>query len=450
MVQAGVDLVRVNFSHGDLIYHQRRIKAVRQCAEEMGRHVGILADMQGPKVRVARFQNGRVMLEAGQRFILDPCHLPDEGNARQVGVDYPELASDVRPGQTLLLDDGKIVLFVEEVRGNQIVTSVRTGGELSNHKGINLQGGGLSVSALTTKDLQDMQHIAALAVDYVAISFVRSGADILEARRLLREAGSGAGIIAKIERVEAVAEIAAIIAASDGVMVARGDLAVEIGDAEVPAIQKQIIQLARTMNKPVITATQMMESMIKSPTPTRAEVSDVANAVLDLSDAVMLSAETAVGAHPATVIETMARICLTVEKQPATQISRHRLERRFERVDEITAMAAMYAANHMDIKAVASVSASGSTPLWMSRIRTGIPIYGLSCRPEALGLMTLYRSVNPVFFATENMPRHEVETLVVAELVQRGFVQRDDLVIITLGDLAGEHGGTNSMKIVRV
>ena len=450
MVLAGIDMVRVNFSHGSLAEHSERIAAVRDCADRLERQVGILADLQGPKIRIAGFRHGQVRLQPGQQFVLDSSLPRAAGTIDGVGTDYKALCTDVEPGSTLLLDDGRIILQVDAIQGTRIVTTVAVGGVLSDKKGINLKGGGLSAAALTEKDRQDLSHVTDLGVDYVALSFVRGADDIQTARRLLGKAGDGIGIIAKIERTEAIANIEDIILVSDGVMVARGDLAIEIGDAEVPAIQKQIIQRARAMNKPVITATQMMESMISSAVPTRAEVSDVANAILDGTDAVMLSAETAVGDHPATVVEAVARVCLSAEKQPATRTSRHRIEYRFNRVDEVIAMSAMYAANHMHIKAVAAISASGTTPLWMSRIRTGIPIYGMSHRRRSLGRMTLYRNVYPVYFDMTRLEYSEVKVKVIAELKRRGLVQPDDLVIITRGEQAGRHGGTNAMEIVTV
>ncbi len=450
MIQAGVDLVRVNFSHGDIQEHRDRIEAVRTCAAKLKQQVGILVDLQGPKIRIAKFAEGSIELHPDATFTIDTQMPASNGTAEQVGTDYPKLAHDVRKGDLLLLDDGKIVLQVEKITGARVQTRVRVGGRLSDSKGINLKGGGLSAGALTAKDRQDLQYAAQLQADYVAVSFVRSSEDIKEAQALLKDAGGNASIIAKIERVDALNNIEEIIADSGGVMVARGDLAIEIGDAEVPAIQKQIIHMARSMNKPVITATQMMESMISSALPTKAEVSDVANAILDGTDAVMLSAETAVGKHPAIVVEAVARVCLAVEKQPVTRTSRHRIDYQFERVDEVIAMAAMYAANHMTIKAVAAISASGTTPLWMSRIRTGIPIYGLSRHTEALGKMTLYRNVYPIYFDMAQVEPHSVISKTIEQLCQRRLVQAGDLVIVTRGDLAGVHGGTNSMKIVRV
>ncbi len=449
MIRAGVDLVRVNFSHGHFQEHRERIQAVRACAAKLNRQVGILIDLQGPKIRIAQFEDGYVQLHPEATFCID-THLPESnGTLSQVGTDYPNLARDVRAGDILLLDDGRIVLRVENVDRTRVQTRVQVGGRLSNKKGINLKGGGLSAAALTEKDRQDLHYAAQLKADYVAVSFVRGCEDIREARCLLKDAGGHCGLIAKIERTEAITNIKEIIAESDGVMVARGDLAIEIGDAEVPAIQKQIIQLARSMNKPVITATQMMESMISSAVPTRAEVSDVANAILDGTDAVMLSAETAVGNHPATVVDAVSRVCLAVERQPVTRTSRHRIDNHFERVDEVIAMAAMYAANHMRIKAVAAISASGTTPLWMSRIRTGIPIYGLSNQTESLGRMTLYRNVYPLYWDIAQVKPHHIVPEAIGQLLQRELVQAGDLVIITRGDHAGVHGGTNTLKIVK-
>jgi pyruvate kinase len=450
MLQVGVDLIRVNFSHGTIDKHKQRVEAVRACAEKLGRQIGILVDLQGPKIRIAKFAEGSIALDPGMPFTIDTQLAPMGGTQTQVGTEYPHLAQDVNIGDKLLLDDGRIVLRVRRINGSRIETEVQVGGKLSDHKGINLKGGGLSAGAITRKDREDIKYAAQFGADYVAISFPGCADDIDEARKLLERAGGSAGIIAKIERAEAVEKIDAIIQAADGVMVARGDLAVEIGDAEVPAIQKRIIRRAREMNKPVITATQMMESMISSTIPTRAEVSDVANAILDGTDAVMLSAETAVGDHPAKVVAAVSRVCRAVERQPVMRRSRHRIDHRFERVDEVIAMAAMYTANHMRIKAIAAISASGTTPLWMSRIRTGIPIYGLSDQSTALGKMTLYRNVFPISLQLTQLSPGDIRTRVITELRHRKLVQSGDHVILTKGDHPGVHGSTNIMKIVRV
>ena len=450
LIQADIDLVRINFSHGKLSDHQNRVEAIRTHAGNIQGQIGILADLQGPKIRIARFEKDRVTLDTGAAFVLDASLPASAGTDEAVGVDYKDLAKDVKPWDILLLDDGRIELEVTRIEGPRVICTVQTGGELSNNKGINLRGGGLSAGALTDKDREDLKAAAAMQVDYIAISFVRSAADIKEARRLADEIGCTAGIIAKIERAEAVETIDDIIRVSDGVMIARGDLGVEIGDAEVPAIQKHIIGRARSLDKPVITATQMMESMIHSPVPTRAEVSDVANAVMDGTDAIMLSGETAVGKYPDKVITAAERICLAAERQPSTTVSGHRVECRFERVDEAISMSAMYAANHLDIKAIVALTESGSTPLWMSRIRTAIPIFGLSRNPAALGKMTLYRDVYPLYFDVTRYGRNEIKRKAIDELESCGWLKAGDMAILIKGDRDGVYGGTNSLKIVEV
>ncbi|RMD80588.1 MAG: pyruvate kinase [Gammaproteobacteria bacterium] len=450
IIAAGVDVVRVNFSHGDLADHRRRVEAVRDRACAHGRQVGVLCDLQGPKIRIGRFREGPVHLEEGDRFILDASLPLDAGTRERVGVTYRDLPSDVDRGDTLLLDDGRIVLWVEQVTGPEITCKVVVGGELSDSKGINRQGGGLSAAALTDKDRADIRAAAELRADYLAVSFPRSAADVHTARELLRAAGGHGGVVAKIERAEAVDDLEEIVAASDAVMIARGDLGVEIGDAGLPAVQKHIISLARTMNRAVITATQMMESMVENPIPTRAEVFDVANAVLDGTDAVMLSAETATGRYPARAVGAMDRICREAEKQPAATTSSHRLNTRFGRIDEAIAMAAMYTANHLGVRAIAALTESGATPLWMSRISSGIPIYALTPHEETRRKVTLYRGVYPVAFQVESTDHAYVNRLAIEELMRRDAVREGDLVIITKGDLIGVHGGTNAMKIVRV
>jgi pyruvate kinase len=450
LIRAGIDLVRINFSHGTLADHQRRVNIVRKCAGSLDREVGILADLQGPKTRIARFQKGPIHLVPGQKFLLDAGLAEFEGSQEAVGIDYKQLPEDVYPGDFLLLDDGRVELQVDRIDNLKIICTVKSGGELSDNKGINRKGGGLSAGALTVKDHADLEAAVAMQVDYIAVSFVRNGSDIRTAMQILNEKGGTAGVIAKIERSEAIEAVDEIIQASDGIMIARGDLGVEIGDAEVPAIQKQIIQRSRSLDKPVITATQMMESMIQSPVPTRAEVSDVANAVIDGTDAVMLSGETAVGKHPQKVVIAAERACLAVERQPSTRISGHRVDCRFKRVDEAISMSAMYAANHLDIKAIVALTESGSTPLWMSRIRTAIPIYGLSRHSASLGKMTLYRNVYPLFFDVTRYQRDEIKREAVRVLERRGLLNTGDMAIITKGDQDGVYGMTNAMKIVEV
>jgi len=448
MVQAGVDVVRMNFSHGTADDHKARAEGIRAAAAKYGRTVGILGDLQGPKIRVGKFESGKITLVIGESFILDAqCPL---GNQERVGLDYKDLPKDVVNGDILLLDDGRLKLVVEGVRGQEIHTRVIVGGDLSNNKGINRQGGGLTAPALTAKDMDDIKTAAQIGVDFVAVSFPKSAADMYMARQLLRAAGSQAVLIAKIERVEAVANLAEILDASDGVMVARGDLAVEVGDAAVPALQKKMIRMARDKNKLTITATQMMESMITSPVPTRAEVSDVANAVLDGTDAVMLSAETAAGKYPVETVESMARICVEAERSADVTLDREFLDRVFTRIDQSIAMAAIWTAHHLKVKAIAALTQSGSTALWMSRMNSGVPIYALTPDAESVGRMVLYRGVCPLPMKQQHTDRELLLAEAEQLLIDRGVVEKGDLIALTIGEPIGTTGGTNTLKIVRV
>jgi len=450
MVRAGVDVVRLNFSHGSAKDHLQRAALVKDIARKTGRTVGIMADLQGPKIRVGKFKDGKVTLAKGQKFVLDAtCELGDES---RVGLDYKELPRDVAEGAVLLLDDGKIVLDVTSVRGAEVHTVVRHGGVLSNNKGINRQGGGLSAAALTAKDMEDIRIAAQLQADYLAVSFPKSGADMYMARELQRAAGGKALLIAKIERAEAVGNDALrdIINACDGIMVARGDLAVEVGDASVPALQKKMIRLARELNRLTITATQMMESMISSPIPTRAEVSDVANAVLDGTDAVMLSAETASGRYPVEVIEAMDRICVEAEQTQPLNLEQDFLNRVFTRVDQSIAMAALFTAYHMKAKAIATLTESGSTALWMSRMNCGVPIYALTSLTSTRYRCALLRDVYPLMVKYVGHDREELLAEAENVLVTHGVVKVGDLIVLTIGEPIGKAGGTNTMKIVRV
>ena len=450
IVRAGVDVVRLNFSHGSAEDHRTRAKLVREEATRQGRTVGVLGDLQGPKIRIDRFVEGKVWLEEGAPFTLDAELDRDAGDVTRVGLTYKGLPADVNPGDVLLLDDGRVVLEVDRVEGAQIRTHVVVGGDLSNNKGINRQGGGLSASALTDKDREDIRTAAEIGVDYLAVSFPRCADDMHETRRLLKEAGGEAGLVAKIERAEALDAIDEIILASEVIMIARGDLGVEIGDAELPGVQKDLIQKARSMNRVVITATQMMESMIANPIPTRAEVFDVANAVLDGTDAVMLSGETAAGRYPAKAITSMGLICEAAEQRRSARESHHRMDLRFEYVDEAIAMATMYAANHLDVRAIAAMTESGSTALWMSRISSGIPVYALTRHERTGRKVALYRGVYPMAFETIQASHAEANRQALQLLLDQGVVQEGDLVIFTKGDMMGMHGGTNAMKILRV
>ncbi|OUE37560.1 pyruvate kinase [Billgrantia desiderata SP1] len=454
MIRTGVDVVRLNFSHGSAADHRRRLIAVRQIADRLGRSVAALGDLQGPKIRIARFRDGAVTLAAGQPFVLDMALDSDAGDTSRVGCDYKQLIDDVAPGDRLLLDDGRLVLDVERIEGQQVHTTVVTGGKLSNNKGINKQGGGLSAPALTDKDKADLETAIEIGVDYLAVSFPRSAEDMREARRLLGEAGKEIGLVAKLERAEAVADEATldgIIEASEAVMVARGDLGVEIGDEKLIGMQKRIIKRARTLNRAVITATQMMESMIGSPLPTRAEVFDVANAVLDGTDAVMLSAETAAGDYPVETLEAMRRVCLGAERERIAQESGHRIHEGFSRIDETIALSAMYAANHLTgVAAIACMTSTGYTPLIASRIRSGLPIVGLAHSPIAQRRMALYRGVVSLPFDTSAMAASELNDRALALLVQQGIAEPGDHVILTRGDHMNAHGGTNTLKILEV
>ncbi len=451
LIKAGVDVVRLNYSHGTHEEQAKRAEMVREAGEKFGRVVGVLADMQGPKIRTERFKNKKVELTKGDKFILDADMDPAEGTQEAVGITYKGLVTDVRPGNTLLLDDGRMILDVERVEGNKIHCIVAQTGVLSDKKGINLLGGGLSAPALTEKDKADIKAAAAIQADYVAISFPKSADDINQARQLLRDAGGYGGIVSKIERAEALEVIDEIIDASDAIMVARGDLGVEVGDAELPAIQKDLISRARAKDRVVITATQMMESMIENLIPTRAEVFDVANAVHDGTDAVMLSGETAAGAHPVKVVEAMSRICESAEQHPRAKVSDHRIELTFGRVDEALAMATMYTANHLDVDCIAALTESGSTVLWMSRISSGIPIYALSRRLQTRRKVTLYRGVYPTSIDFEKIGPYNMSSKVAKLLEEKGIVSEGDRIIITRGDMLGdEGGGTNAMKVITI
>lgn len=450
VILAGAVVFRANFSHGPTEMQDKRIKLVRDIAAKHNRTVAILVDLQGPKIRIGRFKNNKIILNEGRSFVLDTELADDAGDEHTVGLAYKNLPNDVRTRDVLLLDDGKIVFEVKSVERTKIHCVVTVGGELSNNKGINKQGGGLSAEALTEKDKKDIKDAVRLHADFIAVSFPRNGNDIQHARELLKAAGGSMGIIAKIERAEAVTNIEEIIQESDGVMIARGDLGVEIGDAELPAMQKKIIRIARKFNKPVITATQMLETMITNTIPTRAEVSDVANAVLDNTDAVMLSGETAVGLYPDKAVAAMDRICLSAEKHRSIQSMRYIKDQQLKQQDEAIAVATMYTANHLDIKAIIALTESGTTPLLMSRVNSNIPIYALSRHDTTLRRMTLFRGVYPIPFDATHIDRRILNKAAIDELLKRNILQKGDWVIITKGDLIGVHGRTNSMKIVTV
>jgi pyruvate kinase len=450
IIRAGVDVVRMNFSHGTAQDHMKRAEIVRAAAAAAGRTVGILADLQGPKIRVRKFENDKVVLNKGDAFILD-ASMDGLGNQQRVGLDYKELPNDVDVGTVLLLNDGMLEFHVTAVKGTEVHCAVVRGGVLSNNKGINRKGGGLTAPALTEKDKEDIKTAALIKADYLAVSFPRSADDMKMARELMHAAGGKSLLMAKIERAEAIPVLGEIIDASDAIMVARGDLSVEVGDASVPGLQKRMIKMARARNKLVITATQMMESMITNPIPTRAEVSDVANAVLDGTDGVMLSAETAVGDYPVETIEAMVRICLKAEKETGENSTDRRYTvQKFSRVDQSIAMSALFAASHFKVKAIVALTQSGSTALWMSRMNAGVPIFALTPVKETLTKVTLFSGVHPITFHSNAKDQtHELRN---AEqtLLDQGLVAEGDLVVMTVGEAVGKAGHTNTMKIVRI
>ncbi|MDO9206373.1 pyruvate kinase [Methylotenera sp.] len=448
MIMAGVNVVRLNFSHGNAEEHINRAEMVRAIAAKLNRPIGVLCDLQGPKIRIGKFELGKVTLKTGDLFILDSdCQL---GNQDHVGLDYKALPQEVAEGVILLLDDGRITMQVDRVKGNQIHCLVLNGGILSNNKGINRQGGGLSADALTKKDREDIKTAVALEADYIAMSFPKTALDVELARTLVKKAGGTASIIAKIERAEAIDNLESIIEASDAIMVARGDLGVEVGDAAVPGLQKRMIRMARVQNKLVITATQMMESMITSPIPTRAEVSDVANAVLDGTDAVMLSAETAAGQYPLETVQAVHRVVMEAEKEYYIQEHVKKLDQVFVRTDEAIAAAAIYTAQHLKVKAIAALTQSGNAAQWLSRADSEMPIYALSPDKYARRKLTLHRGVYPFPIEQGNKNKDEILQEMEQVLLQQKAVSLGDIVLLTFGEPIGSPGGTNTLKIIKV
>ena len=448
MIMAGVNVVRLNFSHGSAEEHIKRAEMVRAIALKLNRPIGVLCDLQGPKIRIGKFELGKITLKTGELFILDAdCEL---GNQDHVGLDYKTLPQEVSEGVILLLDDGRIAMQVDRVKGNQIHCLVINGGILSNNKGINRQGGGLSADALTKKDREDIKTAVALEADYIAMSFPKTALDVELARTLVKKAGGTASIIAKIERAEAIDNLESIIEASDAIMVARGDLGVEVGDAAVPGLQKRMIRMARAQNKLVITATQMMESMITSPIPTRAEVSDVANAVLDGTDAVMLSAETAAGQFPLETVQAVHRVVMEAEKEYINQYHAQITDQVFLKTDETIAAAAIYTAKHLKVKAIAALTQSGNAAQWLSRADAEVPIYALSPDKYARRKLTLHRGVYPFPIEQANKNKDEILREMEQVLLQQKMVSLGDVVLLTFGEPIGSPGGTNTLKIVKI
>ncbi|MEO0437081.1 MAG: pyruvate kinase [Pseudomonadota bacterium] len=454
LIKAGVDVFRLNFSHGSAEEHAQVAGVVRKQAANQGRYVGILADLQGPKIRISSFRGNAVELRAGDSFRLDSKLSDDGGDGRGVGFSYLPLLDSLDCDDIVLLDDGRIRLRVESVSDTALDCSVLVGGRLSSKKGINRLGGGIAAPAITEKDLADIRGFKQLDPDFVAVSFVSKSSDIEDARSHLAAQEVDAAIIAKIERAEVVADqqvLEDILSASDGVMVARGDLGVEVGDAALIGIQKNLISLARQRDRIVITATQMMESMINSTMPTRAEVFDVANAVLDGTDAVMLSAETAVGAYPVSVVSAMADAALGAERHPVARTSRYRVEREFDNAQFAIAMSAIYAANHFQkVRGIACLTESGGTPLLMSRLSSGLPIFGLSPNSKTLAKLSLCRGVIPLYFDAGSFSNENIEASAIEYLMDNEFLEKGDSVLLTRGDVMGVAGSTNVLKILAV
>jgi pyruvate kinase len=451
IIRAGVNVVRLNFSHGTAQDHIDRAHMVREAAKRAGCEVGIMADLQGPKIRVGKFAQGKVLLEPGQSFVMDAARV-ELGDINGVGLDYKTLPQEVKPGDVLLLNDGLILITVDAVKGSAIHTTVKLGGELSNNKGINKQGGGLSAPALTAKDMDDIRTAMSFKADYVAVSFPKSATDMEMARQLCHVAADGGhapGLIAKIERAEAIPLLEEILLASDGIMVARGDLAVEVGNAVVPALQKRMIKLAREHDRVVITATQMMESMITNPVPTRAEVSDVANAVLDGTDAVMLSAETAAGKYPLETVVEMAKICQAAETGEDFELEADFTGKTFAKIAYAVSMGALFTAHHLGAKAIVALTESGSSARWMSRHLIRVPIYAMTANIDTQRKMTLYRNVRPLLIDA-SIDRDAALMQAERDLKALNIVSAGDVYVITCGEPMGAPGGTNMLKICHV
>lgn len=450
LFRAGVNVVRLNFSHGDPSGQAKRAAAVRAAAQRVGAEVGILADLPGPKIRIERFAEGKVALKMGDRFDLLASVDAPPGDASQVGVSYLGLPADLAAGDVLLLDDGLMQLQVTSVEGERIVTTVLNDGVLSDRKGLNKLGGGLSLGALTERDRELIGIAAQIGVDFIAVSFCRNAEDMNEARRIAREHGSEAALVSKIERTEAIENLSEIVEASDVVMVARGDLGVEIGDAELPGLQKKIIKESLARNRVVITATQMLQSMVESPIPTRAEVLDVANAVIDGTDAVMLSAETAAGAYPVRAVEAMARICLGAEKQFENDTDFEKARRDLVHADQAIAMAAMFLTEHIGVRAIVAMTESGGTARHLSRFRAKAPVYAFSRHDGARRRMAMMRDVFPIAFDSRGLAPREAAREASRCLYDRGSLAQGDRIIFTSGDHMEKLGATNTLRLLQI
>lgn len=450
MILAGTDVLRFNFSHATEFFLQK-VNLAREIAAELNRPLAIMADIQGPKIRIGCFKEESIMLTEGETFTLD-CRIDAPlGDEKGVNVLYPNLCHELAIEDRLLLDDGLIELVVKGIKGPRIECLVVEGGLLKNHKGINRKGGGLAARALTTKDKEDIKIAADANVDYLALSFVKDASDVQIARQILATLGKkDLSIVVKIERMEALDHLTEIIVEADAIMVARGDLGVEVGAAEVPAIQKQVIEKTRQLNKVVITATQMMESMIHHAQPTRADVSDVANAVLDGTDAVMLSAETATGQYPVKVIQMVDKICMSAEKHASFYYHIDSESCAYQRADQAIAMAAMHSANHFPIKAIIALTESGATAIWMSRLHSNVPIYAVTSNPGTVSQLSLVSNVFPLFFDYSQIDNHDMNQKVIDFLVDSHCIEENTFILFTRGQIIGQPGQTNRLEILRV
>jgi pyruvate kinase len=442
LVAAGMDVARLNLSHGTYAEHQERYAEVRAAGDEVGRAVGVLADLQGPKIRLGTFAAGPAQLAEGDTFTITVDDVA--GDASICSTTYQELPRDVKGGHLILVDDGKVALRVTEIREREVVTRVEVGGEVSNHKGLNLPGVAVSVPALSEKDEQDLRWALQLGVDLVALSFVRSAADVEDVRAIMKEEGVRVPIIAKIEKPQAVDNLEEIVRAFDGIMVARGDLGVELPLEQVPMVQKRAVELARRAAKPVIVATQVLDSMIQLPRPTRAEASDCANAVLDGADAIMLSGETSVGKYPLEAVRTMARIIETTEEQGLDRIQP--LGTRPSTKGGAVTYAAATVGELLDAKYLVAFTMSGDSARRMSRLRFGIPLLAFTPDPAVRSQLSLTWGVE-TFLSEPVGHTDQIPTQVDDALLSLGRCQVGDLVVIVAGSPLGVPGSLNTMRV---
>ncbi|MER5976590.1 pyruvate kinase [Streptomyces sp. NPDC001857] len=449
LVEAGMDVARFNLSHGDHAEHEERYRRVRKAADETGRSVGLLADLQGPKIRLGRFTEGPVLLERDDTFTIT-VEEGVEGDRHTCGTTYAGLATDVTPGERILVDDGKVTLEVTEVDGPRVHTRVLDGGVISDHKGLNLPGVAVSVPALSKKDEDDLRWALRTGFDVIALSFVRTGNDITDVHRIMDEEGRRLPVIAKIEKPQAVENIDDIVAAFDGIMVARGDLGVEMPLEQVPIVQKRAIKLAKRNAKPVIVATQMLDSMIDNSRPTRAEASDVANAVIDGTDAVMLSGETSVGKHPVQTVRTMAKIVTAAEEDilakglpPLTENSKPRTQ------GGAVARAAAEIGDFLDAKFLVAFTQSGDTARRLSRYRSPIPLLAFTPEPATRSQLSATWGVE-TFLGPQAGSTDAMVDQVDDMLLRYGRCRKGDIVVITAGSPPGVSGSTNLVRVHHV